>query len=91
MEKNLDDEDQDQEHGNDERHGPSEMNSQHEWLIQHTGTTTIRLSFDGRASLLQCEELIDYWIDLTKLETGKRGLALASRMIGYAAVRKSVD
>ena len=46
--------------------------------------------FDGSSSWFKYEELIDDWINLTQLETGKRGQALMNRLVGVASIHKKL-
>ena len=45
---------------------------------------------DGRTSWFQYEEIIDDWLGLTTLDPDKHGPALKNRLVGEAAVYKSL-
>ena len=68
-----------------------EHNPEKEWNNGRTGLTTkIPPMFDGTTSWFQYEELIDDWLDLTTLDADKHGPALKNRLMGEAAVYKSL-
>ena len=53
-------------------------------------TTKVPPLFDGKTSWFQYEELIDDWVDLTTLDEDKHGPALKNRLVGEAAVYKTL-
>ena len=61
-----------------------------QWTVASGITTKIPALFVGTTTWFKYEELIDDWLDLTVLETGKRGSALKNRLIGDAAMFKGL-
>ena len=61
-----------------------------QWTAAGGTTTKIPPLFDGTTSWFKHEELVDHWLDLTVLETGKRGPALKNRLVGDAEMHKGL-
>ena len=53
-------------------------------------TPKIPPSFDGRSSWFAYEEAVDDWVDITTLGAEKLGPSLRNRLVGDAAVYKSL-
>ena len=66
--------------------GAYRAESTDQWTGASGITTKTRPLFDGSTSWFKDEELIDDWLDLTVLESGKRGPALKNRLSGDAAM-----
>ena len=66
--------------------GAYRAESKDRWTASSGITVKIPPLFDGSTSWFKYEELIHDWLDLTQLETEKRGPALKNRLIGDAAM-----
>ena len=81
--------DDDDVYNDNHAYGVQERGDHNEW--QQGGISTkVPPLFDGKTSWFQYEELVDDWVDLTTLQDDKHGPALKNRLVGEAAVYKSL-
>ena len=67
---------------------PFRAESTNEWTAASGITLENPPSYDGLTSWFKYEELVEDWLDLTVLETSRRGPALKNRLFGIAQMYK---
>ena len=70
--------------------GACRAESTDQWTAPIGITSKIPPLFDGPTSWFKYKDLIDDWLDLTVLETEKRGPALKNTLVGDAEMHKGL-